>query len=652
MKQISDFFSFFLKKCVVCYYYERALYDVVMESAIHRHNNASVIEEHHREEYAKLYQICATVVSAPGVIRWSPQFAVGTGGIGLSSKLPLRIHVGIEPRSEGGISFGNIRYYIPERDTFVPLDLSHAYILAPMLLEAAAKHVGRSPHARIHILSEFPWFRGLNMDPTHAVALAAAWLLHLGVVTPADIEAIASLPTVQLASHRAFGELWRLTLGIESSSEAGIADGDLAFGSLIDARYPVAYFREKDPVLFDHYRDLGVEHPASYYNVAGALFGRGVRMEEIVPLDGLPYWPIDIALVHVGEEGSSTAVLKERAATQMRLDGIGAFVRTHCAKLVPETFREVPRFLELADDMPQHPAGMAMYRTYREQSVAHSMAIFHAMCDLLRYGATPQILREFTHTQNGCQYILCLLDLSHRQIGNPRKLLRMTGHKYIDAGIGVRLIGPGKHGCLMVTGPLHSLEPVLADALPKIAEERGKPAHCHYASWCDGTPPMEGVRVHQHLAHGVRSAYVQGAAIAVHVHERGEPASTLLCAPEQWERERAEYDIVVDPREGRIYARGKLLDSSEIHTAKQTIELFRRFFADSTKHEFRPDDLPPSSYRDDRNQMESKVIRPLKTAVERYTKKPLPLRITGGLRKDYTVVFAPTDHRIAWVERL
>ncbi|MBI4143233.1 hypothetical protein HY480_05155 [Candidatus Uhrbacteria bacterium] len=279
------------------------------------------------------------------------------------------------------------------------------------------------------------------------------------------------------------------------------------------------------------------------------------------------------------------------------------------------------------------------------------MTILKTMHDLFQFGSTPNALYAFFHAQNICQYILCTLGLSPTAIGGPRKILRLIGARRSSTRIAVRLIGPGGHGCLMIAAPLNTLGEVLNEALPKIEEVTGKPAHCHYASWCDGAPASDGVRVHQYLASGLRSAYVNGSTVAVRVHEHGQPTGVLLHSDEQWEQERASYDIVLDQQENRIYVRGTPLDSTELHTTKQTIELLRKLLTDARKHTFTPDDLPPSSYREDRNQLESKVVRPFKSAVERRTGHPFELRVTGGLRRDYSLIFTPNGHRIAWVER-
>jgi len=621
-----------------------------MDSKYHIHANSKAIEERHREVYERLYRSCPTVVSAPVICRWSPTYAVGPGGIGLNSKLPLRLHIGVEPRSNGGIEWGDFHTYVPECDAFIAFERSQVTALVFELLAATAKRHGKTAHARIWGVSEIPFLRGLNGDPLCAAAIATAWLLHLGVIAPTDVAEFTRAPTASLASNASFLEVWRLALQIESVTAAWVTDGDLTMATLIDARYPLAFFREKDPILFDRYRDLGIENPGSYYNVPGNLFVRAVRMEELFSLDAFPCWPIDIALISFGEEGSSTTVYKTRGAFKDRLDQAAAFSRAHLTAHVPDAFREPPQFLKLAQEAPQQSSGMTMFRAYRDDAVVHSMVVFKTMHDLFQYGTTSHVLREFLHNQNLCQDLLRLVGLSPLAISRARMHLRRVGGRMTETGVASRLIGPGIHGCLMTVGPQSTLEGVLAEALPALEADIGKTVHCHYASWCDGGPVGEGTRVHQHLASGLRSAYVDGSSVTVRVHEHGALASVLLHSNERWVQERETYDIAVEPKENRIYVRGKPLDSHDLHTTKQTIELLRRLL-ETGKRETPAAELPASSYRDDRNQMESKVIRPFKAAVERYTGKSFDLRVTGGLARNYALIFTPNGHRIAWVER-
>lgn len=612
----------------------------MLSKEFHIHANSTGIQERHRKLYEELYHACPTVVSAPAILLWSPTYAVGPGGVGIVSKLPLRLHFGIEPKSTPGVEFGPMRYYIPERDEFQDWDTSRCNPILLRLLEHVAKHYEKTVGARLWCISEVPWYRGLNVDPLCAAPAAVAWLLHLGAVTSAEIAECVKLPSDKLAGSKPFEKIFRLAWKLESAIANWLADGHMSFGVLVDAEYPVVFFRERDPFLFDHYRDLGVEHPSSYYNASDGLFFRGVRLNELFQLDSHPAWPIDIALVFTGEEGDSRFVYRTRGAFKAKLEEAAAASTQTFENLVPETFRQTPKFLELAKTVAGQSPGMNLFQVYRETSVVHSMTVFKALHDLFQYGADPHVLRDFFQSQNICQHILRILGLSPLAVSRPQTILRLAGNKYNEIGVMSRLIGPGDHGCLMVVGPSNTLEPVLAHALPVIRHEVKKTVHCHWASWCDGMAGSDGARVEQHVETGVYAHFTAAESITVREWNGVGTTPAVLYTTEKWEAEREKFDVLLDGREGRIFVRGKPLTSSEIHSAKQTIELFRQFFSKGA-HELPATSLPASCYRRDRNQMESKIVRPLVGVVKELTGKQLGLEIHGGLGSNFKVCFAP-----------
>lgn len=616
------------------------------------HINSGALRERHHALYEELYHTCPTVVSVPAMLLWSPTYAVGPGGIGMMSKLPLRIHVGIEPTSDDGVVFGPTRYYIPERDEFETWDSTRISPLFLQVLESVAKNYHLKGGARIWCISEIPWYRGLNVDPIYGAAAGAAWLLHVGAVSAQEIKEFVSLPTDKLAGSAAFEKVFRLGWKLDSIVANWLSDGHFVFGSLIDAQQPVMFFRERDPFLFDHYRDFGIDHPSSFFNAPDSLFYRGTRMSELFPFDRNLTWPLDVGLVFTGEEGDSRFVYQTRGAHKAKLDEAATFAMQSLKNVMPETFRRTPRFLEMAQGNAGQSPGMRLFQVYRENSVAHSMTVFKTMHDLLLYGAAPHVLRDFLQAQNLCQHFLRILGLSPLPISRAATIIRSIGHRHTEAGVSNRLIGPGGHGCLMVVGPLNSLGNVLAEALPHIEKETGKAAHGHWASWRDGNTASEGARVEQYVEGGMYSALTARESITVREWNGHGRSPTVLYTAQKWESTRAQFDLVLDSIRGKIFVRGELLTSEQIHSAKQTIELFRHIFTKGVE-ELPARELSESCYRSDRNQMESKIVRPLVGAVHEKTGKKLGLDVHGGLGSQYVVRFAPHQKvRIGFVEKI
>lgn len=610
-----------------------------MHESLHRHFNSTTVQERHRQFYTDIFHACTTVASAPAVLVWSPSYAVGPGGIGIVSKLPLRIYLGIEPTTTGKIEWGPSYYFLPEDDAFLAWETSRSNELYFPVLQNIGTPSGFTG-ARLWILSEIPWYRGLNVDATISSAVSAAWYAFCGVVTPEQITTIARLPSRELAHNQTFEKIFQLAWRIESIISNWVADGHMTFASLIDSAFPVVFFRERDPFLFDHYKDFGVDHPSSFYNASQGLFFRGARLHEIFDIVSHSELPLDLALVFSGEEGDTQFISRTRGMYRLKLESAADVARSKLSSWVPETFRETPRFLSLAKDSRASSSGMSLYQLYREMSVAHSMTVLKSMVDLFQYGTENNVMREFFDAQNLCQDILRILGLSPFAVDRTCIALRAIAERHDEIGMATRLVEMGNHGSLLVVAPQHSLARYLKEAQEQLTATSGSVFHCHWASWCDGITTGTGVRIDQMIEQGLYSSLTSRESVTVcEWHDGAQPSRRLFTA-EKWQSTLQSYDVLLDSVEKKIFIKGEALTSQHIHSAKQTVELLQILFS-SPQNEIEARLLPQSCYRDDRNQMESKIVRPLEGIVKKRTNCKLGLQVHGGLGSQYTLQFRP-----------
>jgi len=625
----------------------------MLKSEFHVHMNSQAIQSRHRAAYEELFQACPTVVSVPLALTWSPTYAVGQGGVGIVTKIPLRLYVGIEPTTSGKLEFGPVKYYMPERDEFQTWEFSRCNPSFLKILEFSTHRLGPLAGARLWILTEAPWYRGFSIDSAVGAAASAAWLLSRRTVNTNELAEMVRLPSSQLQANQAFDRVFRLSWKLDSVIAHWLSDAHVIYGMLVDSRYPTVFFRERDPLLFDQYRDYGLDHPSSYYNISDNLFFRGARLEELFQLDPDPAWPLDIAMLHIGEEGDSQFVYRTRGAFRARLEEASTFAAAALRPLTPETFREAPRFLTVTQSPKSTSAGMNLMQVYRETSVAHSLTVFKLLHDLFQYGATTQIMRDFLDAQNLSQDLLRSLGLSTLAVDRACMALRTAGIRHTEAGVAARLAGPGIFGCIQAIGPRQALEPCVEEAIQELRRDNENVIHCHWASWCDGASTTQGLRVDQHIEGQLYGDFTeQGKSVTVREwNGEGKMPTALLFTLNQWEKTSQRFDVVIDAARGKILVKGRTLTSSDIHSAKQTIDIFRRFFSDPVK-EIPAAALPASCYKSDRNQMESKIVRPLAEVIHERTGKRLGLEVHGGLGSQYVIRFQPDRRlRLGFVEK-
>jgi hypothetical protein len=92
--------------------------------------------------------------------------------------------------------------------------------------------------------------------------------------------------------------------------------------------------------------------------------------------------------------------------------------------------------------------------------------------------------------------------------------------------------------------------------------------------------------------------------------------------------------IFLDWVKNKIYVNWKVLTSKEIKSATTTIELFEHLLK-SEDHRIKNNDLWPSSFSSQQNQMDSKIIIPFVKYIKKKLWKEFPLECSGSLREFY-----------------
>ena len=107
--------------------------------------------------------------------------------------------------------------------------------------------------------------------------------------------------------------------------------------------------------------------------------------------------------------------------------------------------------------------------------------------------------------------------------------------------------------------------------------------------------------------------------------------------------------IFFDGVKNKVYVSGKVLTSKDIKSATTTIELFEHILK-SENHEVKNNELWPSSFSGQQNQMESKIINPFVKYVKKVFGKDLDIECSGSLREFYITLWK-TDIPIQLVKK-
>ncbi len=107
--------------------------------------------------------------------------------------------------------------------------------------------------------------------------------------------------------------------------------------------------------------------------------------------------------------------------------------------------------------------------------------------------------------------------------------------------------------------------------------------------------------------------------------------------------------IFFDEVKNKVYVNWKVLTSKDIKSATTTIELFEHILK-SEDHEVKNNELWPSSFSWQQNQMESKIINPFVKYIKKTLWKELDIECSGSLREFYITLWK-TDIPIQLVKK-
>lgn len=224
--------------------------------------NSTQLRKKFKHIYADFFSRSMTAVSAPHSFLWSGDFSGFYGGLTISSKIPLRMYVGLEeiPGQENEIADQAFAYFA-ERDSFNPIQVD------PQLRQAILEVLrGKISGRRIHILTEVPL--GASVGGLGALAACLAVLIH------------AASGEKTNKPDGLFPYAWKIAKKLQTGRSLGAT----AYAALSDSKYPIVFYAEADKFW-------------------------AKPLDKIAGLNKTPVWPIDFGLIFSGKYVQGAAVV-------------------------------------------------------------------------------------------------------------------------------------------------------------------------------------------------------------------------------------------------------------------------------------------------------------------------------------------------------
>ena len=142
------------------------------------------------------------------------------------------------------------------------------------------------------------------------------------------------------------------------------------------------------------------------------------------------------------------------------------------------------------------------------------------------------------------------------------------------------------------------------------------------------TPAYEGLVIEQDITQNIGKESNDD--LYILINDKGEQKFVSYTSIKPKEQN----GIFLDGVKNKIYVNWKVLTSKDIKSATTTIELFEHLLK-AEDHKIRNNELWPSSFSSQQNQMDSKIIIPLVKYIKKNLWKDFPIECSGSLREFY-----------------
>jgi hypothetical protein len=545
------------------------------------------------------------VISSSGGTILAGTFADHVGGPGLHQKVPLRNYLGIKITDSGEIVFENFGTYDCYQDKFVTLEIKNEHINKLKLLQTKiSKYLGRTVGLNVGVLNELPRRTGLNNPGANAANLTVAYLLITEQITYKDLDMFQNINhlldknKLSLIKDTA-KEFHREWLGRKNA-------GFGVFSSMVNKSDVLVYNPEADyPVL-----------------AIGDIFKPEIAKDfpfDVVTIGTSDRYDIDFSIRKYDEVGDIFPITNSDVASYNKAFGTSKSNDDNfMAKLKQDYFNTIGSTgLAVAITIGKSVEG------YSSETLRSCLRLFDSSYDLVNLFGQNYKRKNVVHT------------LVNKYLSNSMPDMPFA----------------------IATGVTNNLSIITVKEYSRdIMTELGKYLKSNldfdisypYISWLDDNDE-DGSVIEKWDNAKIRPKYIPSDCLYLYSVNFIDKTTNVKSVDNRDGLEN-NFDILFDEDDKKIYIKGKKITSNELPTVKATISLLDQI-VNSDNFEISSDKLPNLSYFHDRNELQSKIVSPLKIIAEQKLGKHLNIKISGSL-SEYKIILYPSDISIGIIKRV
>lgn len=583
--------------------------------------NTETLQKTYPEVYRDFFSSCDFVFSAPATFSWCGDVATRFGGLGCAQKIPRRLYLGLARLP--GLKSGERTITCFERNAWLTAQLSENIDGVSQLVSYLQnKFPNKFKDYHITVLSEFPFSIGLSGSA--AVGAASAYALATFAnpksrLTQAPLDFLLSDPVI----NELIRDAWKLRCITGGEGTSGYTE---VVTALFPGGHPfvVASQYNEDDLSKNFHQNPSFANLEPGANVP--LFAH--RLDKLFKFNPhLKQRPFDIAVITLGPPSEGDHRFQPLADQRALFSRISSkeFLTQVCS---PSDIEQLYKFLFSGEKLDLWKYHIVFLNATSIRVITALAQVFHNPKSIPLHALTQAL----THYHNA----LSLLNATNPQVEAFLGMLRSFFVKHpMPESYGAKTNGGSYTSSILLTSGARSLQRVLVPLLHEARVSGFPDIELEWASWRDGFE-SDGTRIEHAPSLGVvhkltEDASLKGGYAITIYHGDGTNASKALKRLDP-----AVADLFLDEVREKVWCGGKPVSAEELPSQRMAIMLLKQL-ATTPDSRVANTDLPRSSYTSYRNELQSKIIGPLRKLVDKRLRKELALNIEGSLTKFHIV---------------
>ncbi|MBC7503417.1 hypothetical protein H7169_00395 [Candidatus Gracilibacteria bacterium] len=586
--------------------------------------------------YKNFFNTHDIVLSGDAVLTWGADISHGVSVLRIKQKLPLKTFIGANFNNSGKVTFGEIIQYsivdnIFKRDSLNTFFKQYLKDIVFFIENFLSKN-NISQGIDIDFLAEATPGHGFSSSAVISVLLT--FLMHI-ITGKLDLQ--NSTNTGLILDKDLFDVIYKFSLDLSSTiSPVKSIGGASNYAVMIaDNPLPIVHFSQKcihnglyaQNIMNDENTDIHrcINHgfyKDSLLNFLGAENN-----------DNLEF-PLDYGIIFTGLEYRFSEIESMREKIKREESILNKFISTTIDHLPIDSTEknQLAKLLEFDEDV-----------TYK--NIEHTnLMILEGFSSLFKNIYSDNGIDEFIET-------LQKVGLSSFSYQKENKLFFSLQHlfhqyqQFEDENISILPFNTGKIGGSLFFVMKKGKSRATITRVIEHLKNSGNIVSLDHASWRDGYG-SDGVRMEQYISKKIFSEYTR--------------AGDVLFVDSFGQSYSGDYDdmiknetdcLLLDTIGGRVYLAGTKLTSKEIHSQNTTIDMLKLLLENIGK-EIPNTMLPVSTYSQNKNEILSKIVLPIKKITKAAFGKELELTCSGGITEYYLKLDRDETVRLGIIRKL